>query len=63
MYRSKFDLRTKGCVLLGYREGYERLYIKTGEIVISRNIVFYEAIFPYKEKQNTNLNVQEQINF
>jgi len=64
--RSKLDPRAKKYVFLGYREGtkgYVTLDIKTRETAISINIIFYENIFPYKEKQSTDINNQEQNNF
>ena len=47
--RSKRDLRLKKCVFLGYKsgtKGYIVLDINSREILVTRNIKFYEHVFP-----------------
>lgn len=48
-YKTKFQPRARKCVLLGHKEsvkGYLLYDLLTNEIFLSRNVVFYETIFP-----------------
>ena len=50
---SKLDSRSERCVFLGYsafHSGYRCLSLTSGKIYISRDVVFVESIYPYKEQ-------------
>ena len=55
-YRDKFSPRSQAAVFIGYPfgfKGYKLLDIKTKSIIVSRNVVFHENVFPLS-KVNPN---------
>lgn len=57
-HRDKFSPRSDQCVFIGYPariKGYKLLHLQTKKIIISRDVFFYEHIFPFK------LNTQQDI--
>ena len=54
--RSKFDLRASKYVFIGFKrgtKGYILLNIQSREIFVSRDVVFYEHVFPYQRVEDT----------
>ena len=50
---SKLDSRSKRCVFLGYsafHSGYRCLSLTSGKLYISRDVIFIENTYPYKEQ-------------
>ncbi|KAJ9540013.1 hypothetical protein OSB04_026519 [Centaurea solstitialis] len=51
--KDKFDERGRPCVFVGYpvaQKGYRVFDLKDGKIFTSRDVTFFENIFPFKEK-------------
>ena len=54
--RDKFQARSVPCVFLGYpfgQKAYKLLNLKTHQVFTSRDVVFYENVFPYKVFSHT----------
>lgn len=55
--RNKFSAMPDACVFLGYPscyKGYKVLHLDSNRITITRNIVFHEHDFPFKNDAHTN---------
>jgi len=60
--RQKFDPRSKQGVFLGFQtgtKGYVILDFYTREIFVSRNVLFYESIFPFIKNDLVQINFQK----
>nr|GEX36683.1 hypothetical protein [Tanacetum cinerariifolium] len=54
--RDKFDPKGIRCVLIGYppgQKGYQLYNLSTHEVIHSRDVVFQESVFPFKEPVTT----------
>lgn len=54
--KDKIDARAERCMFVGYPQGQKgwRVYnMKTREFLVSRDVIFYENVFPYAEKQGS----------
>ncbi|KAI3815032.1 hypothetical protein L1987_14684 [Smallanthus sonchifolius] len=54
----KLEHRSNACVFLGYppnHRGYRCLDLKTRQVIMSRHVIFDEAVFPYGKTPNTTL--------
>ena len=68
--RSKLELRSRKSVFIGYKigiKGYVLFDVKSKDIFISKNVIFYESIFPYNfsthhSKNNDSL-IHDDVNF
>jgi hypothetical protein len=50
--KRKLAFRSKRCVFLGYspkHKGVKCLDVSTGRVYVSRDVVFNEAVFPFKD--------------
>ncbi|KAI5419400.1 hypothetical protein KIW84_043538 [Lathyrus oleraceus] len=59
MHRTKLEPRGRKCVFLGYKNGMKGviLYdINSHTILVSRNVIHHEHIFPYSNINSTNWN-------
>ncbi|KAL4580545.1 hypothetical protein LXL04_016743 [Taraxacum kok-saghyz] len=52
--KDKFAARAEKCIFLGYsleQKGYKLLSLDSNSVFVSRDVKFYESVFPFKMKQ------------
>ncbi|GJY59368.1 ribonuclease H-like domain-containing protein [Tanacetum coccineum] len=57
LHRDKFDPKGIRCVLIGYppgHNGYKLYSLKTHEVLHSRDVIFQENVFPFKEYESSS---------
>jgi histone deacetylase 1/2 len=55
----KLSFRSKECVFIGYsshHKGYKCLDVETGRVYISRDVIFYEHIYPFSKHFSVSTN-------
>ncbi|KAJ3691742.1 hypothetical protein LUZ61_020906 [Rhynchospora tenuis] len=60
----KLEQRSLPCVFIGYaksQKGYRCLHLPTNRIYISRNVLFDEHTFPFKQQQLPSTNFQQTL--
>ncbi|GJS91622.1 ribonuclease H-like domain-containing protein [Tanacetum coccineum] len=63
---NKFSYRFEKCVLIGYASGkkaYKLFNLENRSVLYSRDVKFYENVFPYKMNKNEEVSESENINF
>lgn len=58
-----FQARSVRCAFLGYsckRKGYKLLYLSSLKFLISKDVIFIETIFPFKDEKIDNQHTYNQ---
>ncbi|GKC06151.1 putative RNA-directed DNA polymerase [Tanacetum coccineum] len=56
--KDKFNSRSEKCVFIGYsnvKKGYKLFSLESKNVIFSRDVKFYETVFPLKNKQKEGL--------
>nr|GMD23928.1 Retrovirus-related Pol polyprotein from transposon TNT 1-94 [Ipomoea batatas] len=62
-HRTKFSPKARRCVFIGYTDGtkgYKLYDTQTKDVIVSRDVVFYEDIFPFQISEDP-ANIQYQL--